>query len=87
VKFRILAEYGVNVNIHTLPFSAARWVNSEDPMALETFKSEQVGNICLDQHQNPTLLMDHEWRIKYHQQRHPKITFTATSESLHKEGN
>ena len=82
VQYRIQAEYGVNVKFVPLNYTSARWFYSKDEKALETFRREQAQNICLDQHQNETILMDHDWRLKFLQERHPDIDFTATSESV-----
>lgn len=82
VKYRILAEYGVQVEMNPLPFKAARWIAAENKKDLEDFQRQQSQNICLDQHKNPTLLLDHEWRLKFYQERHPNIIFKATAESV-----
>lgn len=82
VKYRISAEYGVNVVMEPLPFSAARWFSSDDKAELEKFRREQSNSICLDQHKNETILMDHDWRIKFFSERYPKIKFIETSENV-----
>ena len=79
VKYRIKAEYDFDVMMHPLPFSAARWISAEQQSDLDSFLREQQQNICRDSHQNPTLLLDHEWRLKYHMDRHPKIVFKETA--------
>ena len=81
VKYRIKAEYGVNVTMAPLAFTSARWITAKDPDKLNQIKKEQASNICLDSHGNPTLLLDHDWRLKFHQERHPDIEFHATSET------
>ncbi|MFK7826915.1 MAG: peptide chain release factor 3 [Oligoflexales bacterium] len=82
VKYRIKAEYGVTVDMKPLPYTAARWITAEDPTKLETLKKEQANNICLDIHGNPTLFLDHDWRLKFHQERHPEVEFHTTSEAV-----
>ena len=81
VTYRIKAEYNVQVEMKPLPYTAARWLNSDDTKKMELFKREQARNICLDSHQNPTLLLDHGWRVRYHEERHPGIRFMTTSEA------
>lgn len=81
VKYRIKAEYNVQVEMQPLPYTAARWISAKNPKDLETFKREQARNICLDSHLNPTLLLDHGWRVRYHEERHPDIEFMTTSEA------
>jgi peptide chain release factor 3 len=82
VKFRIQAEYGVNTRFFPLPYAAARWIAADLPEDLEKLTREQSQNICLDQHGNPTILLDQPWRLKFYQDRHPKVKFFATSESV-----
>jgi peptide chain release factor 3 len=85
VKFRIQAEYGVSVRFYPLPYAAARWIAGQ-PEDLEKFRKEQSQNICLDQHGNPTILLDQPWRLKFYEERHPNIKFLATSESVAGQG-
>ena len=81
VKYRIKAEYGVNVRFQPLPYKMARWVRAEEKSDLETFLSQNAGNICFDQHGSPTMLIDEPWRLRLIEERNPKIQFVATSES------
>jgi peptide chain release factor 3 len=81
VKYRVEHEYGVKVAFAPLSYTAARWIHCEDKEALETFKRDQSHNICLDQHQNPVLLIDQMWRLKLLSERHPKVSWTTTSEN------
>ena len=82
VQYRIEAEYGVKVQFASLPYSAARWFFASDETALEKFRREQSQNICLDSHKQETILMDHDWRLKYLVDRHPDVRFSSTSESV-----
>ena len=82
VKFRIENEYGVKVELTPLPFVAARWITSVEPVALATLMREQAGLIAKDQHQNPTILLDQVWRLKFFSEKHPKVEFYATSENV-----
>jgi peptide chain release factor 3 len=80
VKFRIEAEYGVKVKLSQLPYTAARWIGSEDKVQLEAFRREQSGLICLDRYGKPAILIDQLWRLKFLNERYPKIQFYSTSE-------
>ena len=79
VKYRVQAEYGVNVDMKPLPYKAARWVTCKDKGTLENFISTQSQNICRDCHGNPALLLDHDWRLKFHQERNPDLEFHDTA--------
>lgn len=82
VKFRIAAEYGVNVNFSGLPFGAARWVHCDDEEALNQFVKEQGHIVCKDQHENYAVLLENTWKIKFLEERYPKVTYSATSENI-----
>ncbi len=82
VKYRIKEEYGVEVQMRPLAYTAARWIYSEDKKALDKFKEDQAQNIVLDSRGNPTLLLDHDWRLKFYEERHPAIKFAKTAEAL-----
>ena len=82
VKYRIKAEYGVEINMRALPYTAARWIYSEDKKALEQFKLDQAQHIVLDSRENPTLLLDYDWRLKFHEERNPALKFAKTAEAL-----
>ncbi|MFK7872428.1 MAG: peptide chain release factor 3 [Oligoflexales bacterium] len=79
VQYRIQAEYGVKVRMTPLPYQAARWVQGSDEKILKDFERKNEQNICLDSHGNPTLLLDHEWRLRYYEERNPGISFSSTS--------
>lgn len=80
VKFRVESEYGVRVVFESLPYGLARWIGCEDPLILKKFISDNEHQICLDQHENPALLLDSPWRLNLMAERNPKIKFMATSE-------
>lgn len=80
VAYRIKAEYGVEVRFHSLPYGVARWLRSEKPVILDEFIRVQQQNVCLDQHQNPAILVDEPWRLRLLEERNPDIQFVATSE-------
>lgn len=82
VKYRIEFEYGVKVQFHSLPYTAARWIRTDDPVALEGILKDQAHIIARDQHADPVILLDQVWRLKLLNERHPKIQFGSTSENL-----
>ena len=64
-----------------LPYTAARWIYSEDKKALDKFKEEQAQNVVLDSRGNPTLLLDYDWRLKFHEERNPALKFAKIAEA------
>lgn len=82
IKYRIKEEYNVEVDMHGLPYTAARWIYSENKKALQTFQDNEAQNIVVDSRENPTLLLDYDWRLKFYEDRHPDIQFMKTAEAL-----
>ena len=80
VVYRILAEYGVQVRFESLPYSVARWISSAKADVLDQFISANSQQVCFDQHDHPTILVDEPWRLRLLEERNPDITFSATSE-------
>jgi peptide chain release factor 3 len=80
VKYRIKAEYGVNVVMLDLPYNAARWVTAKDEKYLKKFVDSHKNIICLDSKENPTILLDHEWRLKFYRERNTELEFHQTCE-------
>jgi peptide chain release factor 3 len=80
VAYRVKAEYGVAMRFETLPYGVARWISSPKKDGLALFLKNNQYNICLDQHENPTILVDEPWRLRLLEERNPDIVFSATSE-------
>jgi peptide chain release factor 3 len=80
VVYRILAEYGVQVRFESLPYSVARWISSTKADVLDRFITANSQQVCFDQHDHPTILVDEPWRLRLLEERNPDITFSATSE-------
>src|SRR5690606_5078680 len=79
-RYRIQHEYGVDVHFISLPYSSARWAKSERPSDLDALKREQSIKVCVDRYNRLTVLLDHDWRLKFLQDRHPKVSFHATND-------
>lgn len=86
VKYRIENEYGVKVHFSSLPYSCARWVHAESGKDLEEFIKAQSMYVCNDQHDNPTILLENEWRLNYLKERFPKIKYNSTAENFQFDG-
>lgn len=80
VAYRIKAEYGVSVRFESLPYGVARWISSPKKDVLAQFLKVNQNNTCLDQHQNPAILVDEPWRLRLLEERNPDIIFSATSD-------
>ncbi|MGE0172878.1 MAG: peptide chain release factor 3 [Oligoflexales bacterium] len=82
VSYRIKNEYGVNTIFQKIPYSCARWISCDDKPALETFLREQGSSVCLDQHDQHTILLDDLWRLNYLRERYPKVQYRSISENV-----
>jgi peptide chain release factor 3 len=82
VQYRIQHEYGVRVNFTRLPYAAARWIHCDDVKALEEFTRAQGHVMCLDQHEHKAILLEDTWRLKFLQERFPKVHYSATAENV-----
>jgi peptide chain release factor 3 len=82
VKFRIKAEYNVEVQMSSLPFEMARWLHCKDAKKLDLFISNNRHKVFLDQHDKPALLLEREWQLKIYREDYPDMEFFATSQNL-----
>ncbi len=82
VQYRIQHEYGVKVNFARLPYKAARWIHSEDESALDEFIGANTNVICNDQYEQKAILLEDEWRLRFLNDRFPKVEYTSTSEKI-----
>ncbi len=82
VQYRIQHEYGVKVNFTRLPYSAARWIQCDDVKAREEFVRAQAHVVCLDQHDHEAILLEDTWRLKFLQERFPKVQYLSTAENV-----
>ena len=80
VAHRLKTEYGVNCLYEPAQVAAARWVTSDDPGALETFKSKCADNLAWDGAGHLTYLAPSTVNLELTRERHPQICFVATRE-------
>ena len=75
MKFRLEAEYGVDVILAPLPFVVARWLfgSEEDLSNLVLYSGTVVVN---DADNLPVMLFQSEWHISAAQEKNPKVTFS-----------
>jgi peptide chain release factor 3 len=77
---RLESEYKVRAIFEAVSLGAARWINSDDEVALEKFVRENQHRLYKDIAGNLAYLVQSQWAIDYAQQQHPKINFVATIE-------
>ncbi|MDX3899008.1 MAG: peptide chain release factor 3 [Sphingobium sp.] len=76
---RLEAEYKVAAGLEASPFDTARWIGG-DEAAVREFVSFNGGNMARDRDGNLVFMARSAWDIGYQQERHPKVSFSATRE-------
>jgi peptide chain release factor 3 len=65
VKYRLKAEYDVEVRLAPISCSLARWVSRRDgaPVDLDDLRKGHVGTPVVDVRERPVLLLEGEWQL------------------------
>ncbi|BDG09124.1 peptide chain release factor 3 [Anaeromyxobacter paludicola] len=81
VKFRLEAEYGVQVRLGGAPWQLARWVSREDgaPVDLDRLHDAVEGMVVLDVRGRVVVLFDREWALQTANRLHPEYRFAETA--------
>ncbi len=81
VKYRLEAEYGVEVRIETVPWVLARWPGRADgaPVDLDALQDAVEGMVVLDVRERPVVLFDRAWALQTAERVHPEYVFAETA--------
>jgi peptide chain release factor 3 len=81
VKYRLEAEYGVEIRLEPVRYRLARWVSRVDgePLDLDTFDSAVEGMLVLDVRDRVVMLFDREWALQTAEKLHPELRFAETA--------
>jgi peptide chain release factor 3 len=81
VKYRLEAEYGVEVRLESVPYQLARWVTRADgaPLDPDDLSSAVEGLVVLDVRDRVVVLFDREWALRTAEKFHPELTFAETA--------
>jgi peptide chain release factor 3 len=84
VKYRLEAEYGVEVRVEAVPWQLARWVRREDgaPVDLEALHAAVEGMVVLDVRDRAVVLFDREWALQTAQKFHPEYVYAETAHGV-----
>ena len=77
---RLDAEYKVAAGLEMAPYETARWISSDDPVALKQFLDVNRGALAKDRDGNPVYMAKSAWDVGYVADRYPKVKFAATRE-------
>ena len=81
LEYRLKHEYGVDLEMNTLPYSIARWIES-DSQTYEHLKNIDSAMIVKDHKQRVVLLITNEWQANWIIERNPDFHFCATPDEL-----
>ncbi len=81
VKYRLEAEYGVEVRVEAVPWVLARWPSRVDgtPVDLEALQDAVEGMVVLDVRERPVVLFDRAWALQTAERVHPEYVFAETA--------
>jgi peptide chain release factor 3 len=81
VKYRLEAEYGVEVRVEAVPWVLARWPSRADgaPVDLEALQDAVEGMVVLDVRERPVVLFDRAWALQTAERVHPEYVFAETA--------
>jgi peptide chain release factor 3 len=84
VKFRLEAEYGVEVRVEAVPWQLARWAHRADGAALtpEDLADAVEGQVVLDVRDRLVVLFDREWSLRTAEKFHPELVFAETASGV-----
>ena len=84
MKYRLEAEYGVEVRLEPVPYQLARWVSRADgkPLDLDDVHVRLEGLVVLDVRDRPVVLFDREWALRTAERFHPELQFAETASGV-----
>ncbi len=82
VAARLRGEYNVEVQLTSLPYETARWIESDDQTKLEAFIKRNRSRIARDIDGEPVYLADSTFWLQRAQEDWPEITFHETKQRL-----
>ncbi len=80
-KYRLEAEYGVEVRLEPVRWVLARWVSRRDgkPFEVDGLDGGTEGMVVLDVRDRPVVLFDRPWALQTAERLHPELAFAETA--------
>jgi len=72
---RLLHEYGVEARMSPAPYTCARWISADDPVAFDKFVEANAGRLARDAADALAVLTNTTFEMKVIQDRFPEIRF------------
>ena len=79
-KLTLMNEYNVEAIYEPVNVTTARWIESDDPAALEEIQRKVPQNVALDGGDNLTYIAPNMVNLNLTIERYPKIKFNTTRE-------
>ena len=80
VVARLQAEYGVEISIEPVKYSAARWIHNNDRKKLDDFKNKNQADLAVDAEGHLTFLAANQFWLERSMEKFPEISFRKTRE-------
>ena len=80
VADRARNEYKVDLAFEGVPYSTARWIDSADPKALQSFIKSNASKVMSDRVGDPVFMAGDAWELNYKAQNNGDIEFLRTKE-------
>ncbi len=77
---RLENEYGVEARMSPVPYTCARWISADDPVAFDKFVEGNAGRLAKDAADALAVLTNSKFEMKVVQDRFPEIRFHAQRE-------
>jgi peptide chain release factor 3 len=77
---RLEVEYKVDARFEPSPWDTARWIAADDPADLKAFVDTHRSAVATDRDAAPVFMAKDLWELSFHEDRSPKVRFTATKE-------
>ncbi len=82
--YRLKEEYSADVRLEPLAYRVARWVAPKPGQTVDLDKLQRVctGLVVLDIRERPVVLFEHDWSVRFAQERAPEAEFTETAQGV-----
>ena len=75
--YRLNDEYGLDVKLDKQAFTVARWVATKDGSPMD--KTIKGGTLYKDIPENPVVLLNREWDLRWLEKENPNLEFKSTA--------
>jgi peptide chain release factor 3 len=82
--YRLKEEYSADVRLEPLAYRVARWVSPKPGQTVDLDKLQRVctGLVVIDIRERPVVLFEHDWSVRFAQERAPEADFTETAQGV-----